>query len=967
MIPRKEKIKPLKVHPNTGHQYFRKNLSDIIPNKDPDWLESFVIANRGPWRVWDDFTRWVRYQYEIENGVPVIKLAIETNLGMPSRGQLYDIADTVSETMPEEESEVYPYASFEEAQIVEDFGEDRMMPLNYLPNVEGKEIESRLSVLWERRGGADVVEVDLIVDLGNSRTVAILLEAPAPGENQPFDKRAKSLRFLPRGTQYEPSQDSAEDIIESYLILHRPIFASMEPPASEDKISDAWEAYNDPRTGRRLFRKKRILPHTFVELSPALIGGGRSPDGAARILASLSLDHDARFSLSSPKRYAWDERLVGEDGTTFWKQIPNRTDPDIPPDFFDDLRGLIRVFMDPGGLDWDIENPPDPEDFRGMPFTSSRPNYPRRDAICWFALSIIEQAYRQINAPEYLKMSENGSLPRRLRNIRVTYPAGWTAQERENYLKQWQRAINLFTLTRFEDHRPVPLTPRGDGGMRPRLAEENMDEAVCSQLPILFADLKALGGDGTVWSNLYGIQDEVVVMNVDIGGGTTDLAIINYKISRGAGDQPRGGMLMKKTAVSLEPQLLFRYGSKIAGDSLVKTIIERILIPTWIRAGGLDQYADVPDALEWIERLFKAPSHSSFLGVDPKASQRLMRVARLVFIPLVNEWLTRLGKQGETWEPLEVAKYVDPTTVNDLNELVDRTIRGKTAQGNYYWRGRAFPIEDTFLKCDRQKITDCIQDTFGGLFDSLTPLLARFNCHLVIVSGKPSELTQVRDMIVEAFPILPQRIIQVKNFPAGTWYPGSMFDGRIPDAKTCTVVGAALYQDICNGALDSFSIKQPGETVFSRQYYWGLIWPTMLPADFFARKNLLFSPADYPGPAKDRDTITMERAFDFFPLNTRIGRQNLRSSSIGPDPVYQLQWRPRDRVAKSEVYVKLKLRWVSRLGAGEYLELVPGSVEPSKGYEFVNPDDVALRLNTMMDESFWLDDPKLNVDLARMG
>ena len=626
--------------------------------------------------------------------------------------------------------------------------------------------------------------------------------------------------------------------------------------------------------------------------------------------------------------------------------------------------------MDPGALDWDIDNPPDPDDFRGMPFTSSRPNYPRRDAACWFALSIIETAYRQINSPNYLKSTGRGSLPRRLRNIRVTYPAGWTAQERDNYLAQWQRAIKLFTLTRFEDHSLVPLTPRGEGGFRPRLVEEKMDEAVCSQLPILFADLRSLGGDGSAWLELFGVQEEVVVMNVDIGGGTTDLAIISYKLAKGSsGDgQGRSGLLSQKTTVALEPQLLFRYGSKIAGDLLVKTIIERILIPAWIRAGGLDQYADVPGALEWIQRLFKSPSHNEFLNVDPKAAQRMMRIARLVFIPLVNEWLTRLGKQGEAWEPLEVSKYVDPTTVNDLNELVDKTIRVKTHQGRHYWSGKAFPVEDTFLKCDKELIAACIQDTFGGLFDSLTPLLARFNCHLVIVSGKPSELTQVRDMIVEAFPILPQRIIQVKNFPAGSWYPFSSFDGgRILDAKTCTVVGAALYQDICNGAMDSFSIKQPGETVFSRQYYWGLIWTSMLPSDFFARKNLLFSPADYPAPPKDRDTITVEKSFDFFPLNARIGRQNLRSNSIGPDPVYHLIWRPRDRVAKSEVYVRLKLRWVSRLGAGEYLELVPGSVAPAPGYEYVRPEDVSLGLNTMLDESFWLDDPKLNLELTNLA
>ena len=64
----------------------------------------------------------------------------------------------------------------------------------------------------------------------------------------------------------------------------------------------------------------------------------------------------------------------------------------------------------------------------------------------------------------------------------------------------------------------------------------------------------------------------------------------------------------------------------------------------------------------------------------------------------------------------------------------------------------------------------------------------------------------------------------MKNFPAGDWYPFSTFqDGRIVDAKTCTVVGAALYQDICNGNLPGMTVQEESENRPSRQYYWSIL------------------------------------------------------------------------------------------------------------------------------------------------
>ncbi|MFA5258390.1 MAG: virulence factor SrfB, partial [Opitutales bacterium] len=494
------------VFPNSGHQYFDIPLKELLPLKDPAFLEKLALSNNNlSWQRWSDYVPWVIYRYEIKEGEPTLRLCIETNLGTTERGLIFDVEDCPKGDVPDEDDITSPYASEDEMQIAADY-KNRLLPLTMLPNKEGRSIEIALQIYWKPRSGMDPVDVDLIVDLGNTRTVALLLESPRPDNpSNDLNGRVKILRFIPRGMPFNQSdQGGSTDvlmddcaIIDSWMLLHRTQFYDMEPPQSEEKICAHYEALTDRSGNVTGHRVKRVLPHSFVELSPAIIGGGRSsPEGTRRIYAMCKLDTDARFSLGSPKRYVWDGEQQGTRGGTFWKQIPNHTDKDLPPDFYGLLSGLFRYFMDSGGKDWDIDNPPDEEDFRGLPFPDSPPTYPRRDAVCWFALSILEAAHRQINSPNY---AQGESLPRRLRNVRITYPAGWTAEERKRFFQQWQRAINLFTMTRFENHAPVCFSTDRRGGSRPVLSDSPIDEAVCSQLPIIYSDVKALMGDGESW------------------------------------------------------------------------------------------------------------------------------------------------------------------------------------------------------------------------------------------------------------------------------------------------------------------------------------------------------------------------------------------------------------------------------------------------------------------------------------
>jgi hypothetical protein len=1016
----------LEVFPNTGHHFFHVPLKSLAPRKSEEDLKRYAHRNRGPWEAWSEFSPWLLYQYSIETSpytgeeTAVIKLAVESNLGLPERGLLFGVDRFSLAEPPRDPSEqaalklvqayekacasdavVFPYASLDKAKLWDDYPAKRLFLDELSPHLPQHRLNGdssaadpiplpprQLAVHWKRPGGADPVDVDLIVDLGNTRTVALLLENPGQ-EGIPFGRRVKVLRFIPRGCPFTPAHTLPEPgkanddyaIIDSWLLLHRPVFASREPPFSDQKVFEQWEREANG-SGPEAVRL-RHLPQSFVELSPALIGGGKSPEGAARTFSQVRLDTDARFYLSSPKRYAWDEEPMGRRGGTYWKQIPNDTDPGIH-DAFDDLRGLFRFYMDPGGVDWDWGNQPTRDDFRGKPMVDSPPEYPRRDAICWFGLSILECAYRQINSAGYLATVGRESLPRQLRQVRVTYPSGWTWEEQSRYLAQWRRAIDLFALTHLADPRPVALTG-GNGGQKPVLAERSLDEAVCSQLPVLYSDISFLGNDGLNWFETYGRQRSVVVMNIDIGGGTTDVSIIRYHLNRPEAE--RNGRIGHKGMTAISSTLLFRDGSSIAGDMLVKRILEKVLLPAWLRAGGLDKFEENPAARRALLTLLKSPATEAISQVDPKAVTRLAAVVRLAFIPLVNQWLQQLtvaeNHPDSPRRPLVVRDWVHPKCLNELNALVLKVIVAKCdhwgsesqllrlqerrnfedwANGLIARDEVPFPLEAQ-IQADPAAIEGCVDDVFEAMFASLGLVAARERCDLVIVSGKPSELPRMRQLLARSLPILPQRIIPMRNFPAGDWYPFVGDDGiRINDAKTCTVAGAALYQDILNGNLEGFSIEQ-GSAGHAQKYFWGLVGRSCGPEEFYRSDNLLFRPSDY-GQARPADgvdaTVALEREFDL-PLNCRIGRQIKPVANVRPEPVYRLAWTPPDQHDNRPVFARVRLRWTGSAGWGERLELVSVAPLPGQPAE-IQPEHVRLRLNTMLDESFWLDEPRFEVD-----
>lgn len=1033
-------MKTLRIFPNTGHEIFSVDLEELLSQRrDPrgvvqpppsmEDLMRFVNlqhpTNLSPqqrqkfagWQPWAEEVPWLLYQYDVlfdpDRGEdrPVLLLAIESNLGDLGRGSILSLERTSEDARPsgnpfsavresakatEPAGTVSPYLSRDENQLYADYPSGEMfledpfgggrvrLPSKLDPRI-AKDLSFELPpetvrIQWVKSAGDKPVDVDLIVDLGNTRTIALMLEDHgAAAHATEFSARAHAVRFLPGRLSFS-SRDARENVddyamIDSWVLVHRASFANLEPPASNEKIR-----IFAARSAGDLIRA-RLLDQRFVSTCPVLVGGGRAPTGAAKTLARAVLSDDQqapRFYLSSPKRYAWDDASIGSVDQ-FWEQIPNEYDVDAGQ--FKPMEGLIRILMHPDGPEFDLPLATlDSDAVMPLDNITIPAKYPRRDTICWFALGILEAAYRQMNACDFLDGKARPKVVRRLRNIRVTYPSGWTGQEREAYFSQWRRAARLFA----QAHCATPLTIH-EGGEGPALVSRHLDEAVSSQLPILNTELANLGHDANAWFDLFGPQGHVTVMNIDIGGGTTDVAVIRYLPTEPG---TRGG-------AALKPELLFKDGYTVAGDSLVKRLIENVVLPTWLGFRGGSHFAGNREAREIVVKLLNSAHQNPVNNYIPGAMTRLGRIVRLVFVPLANSILGRLTQTERDGEvgirPFRVDEVADSTAIRELNSIVMQLIvRHCDASGwgrhkptdlrrlrnpgvfrrwfdgiwskSEHWNDLPFR-PDAEIQAHVDMLNGSVNAVFGGMIADLAEVIAENECNLVIVSGKPSELPQIRRLVSRELPLPAQRIIQVKDYAVGAGYPADFVDsGRIRDAKTVTVAGAALFQDILNGNTGGFQLIEDPQRPTAALYHWGVMLANRDPVAF--RSGVLFEAGT---PSGRRREVELR-------LGDRLGRSMRLSERIRPEPVYRLElrtdvanletWLPKD-FNRAETSARFLLEFSIKADVGECLEIVPGTLVLFSNGVTVPIDAaplVRLKLCTMVDDTFWLDAPTFEID-----
>lgn len=962
----------IEIMPNTGHHFFRvegdedawKNLDSYVKKRLYDGFgqkRSWSVPKNGKDKSMD----WIRWRViPSKTGiaqVPHLEVVVESNLGDNRRGVLLKGNELVAHRTYEGQPNA-PYA-FKDASDIEKIGSIKFgvnlasllskadhddlgivrpssSPASLPPPIPGGPTTNNIvtdnalwsdffvfEINWPTAMASNPIPVDLIVDFGNTRTVALLLEeSPGTGLDgvNNLKQRIRPLDFGSRGSS-SYSDSISSSIIDSWFVLQEPQFSANEyPELPADSIAVREFLTETIPAVKTLFggikeQEKLVtsgettrLPQMFVELSPVVVGRD-----AVASLCALKIQGGGVSFLSSPKRYIWEDRVdSGENGANqlVWTMVRNNWNPEVKQNQNATLCAPVLRFFPQTGEDWSFGNPPIKWSSGSQPAADPvRPVYPRSDALAWMALGVVEAAWRKINTQDYWR-NHHPYVPRFLRSVQVTHPSGWTDQEIAAYRRKWEKAINTFTLGHFQE------------GAKPPELSFPIDEAVAAQLPIIFSEINRTGGIGENFIGLFGRKlaagepskhHKVRVMSIDIGGGTTDYAIVEYCDN------------MSGAGVELTTELLFRDSVSVAGDAIVKEILEqvflRILSEKW-----------KPESED--RQLFESFFGESFKNQNEQETWK--KICRLALVPRAVSWLDDLC-QGR--EINQTNRREDGSTIMDdsfeglakMNSLWEEYCSSHGIKPEPIFDSSGFELPSTVRKED---IEDVVTKVMDPIIADLSKFVYAYGVDLIIVSGKPSEIPIMRKLVEMTLPITSDRVVFVRDYKAGEWYPFSRLN-KISDAKTVTAVGLALYQAIIRGQVPEWSIRPIPAKRESRRHYW-----LKLPAYAHQEPEVLLE-----AKSDSSECILL--------VNSRIGRSFL-SSSQSPEPTYIVAWKGQGRPPTNRLKITLA-REVPPDGGSEILIIQDASSTDDNSTVFAR--DLELRVCTLPGNDYWLDSPRFEI------
>ncbi|WP_158964926.1 virulence factor SrfB [Chachezhania sediminis] len=586
------------------------------------------------------------------------------------------------------------------------------------------------------------VDVDLVLDVGNSRTCGILIES-FPGES-----RVDLARSYPLAIR----DLSKPEFYYSGLFPSRAEFAELK--LGNDRYAS--------RSGRR----NAFLWPSFVRIGPEAVRLTQGEEGTETL-----------SGLSSPKRYLWDDAASKQD----WR-FHNHDDPNNLPK---SVRAAMRHLNEAGDVIAQVEYEEDQRLRRRGTTSTQRAIRPRfsRSSMFGFAMAeIIAHAFVQINDPALRSRRAQSDLPRRLKRVILSMPTATSVQEQAIIRSRTEGALKLVcdVLGMAEAERPKSFV--------------DWDEASCTQLVYLYSEVtQKFDGRIDTFLKLKGrerpnaqgqMEPSLRLACIDIGGGTTDLMITTYR-----GEANR----------VLHPEQTFREGFRVAGDDLIHRVISAIILPriqSTIEAAGGRYVA------EKLRELFGGDMG----GQDQQSVQRRRQFAIRVLVPLAEAVIQHCEKSGEFERfDLAVADILgahrpqadeaggedQPAPPVDLKVsagVVAYIEDAARAVGAQDWR-----LADVVVATTREEVDAISREVFQKVLGNLCEVIDHLGVDIVLLTGRPSRLPAVRSIVEEMMVVPPHRLISMHAYKTGRWYPfRDPVTQKIGDPKSTVAVGGML-------------------------------------------------------------------------------------------------------------------------------------------------------------------------------
>ncbi len=734
------------------------------------------------------------------------------------------------------------------------------------------------------------IEVDLVLDIGNSRTCGLLFETT--GGNKGFSlKNAKPLEI--RDLTY-PSK-----------------------------------YYSEPFSMRLAFIKASFGRNVLIESNidafkwPSLLRIG--PEANRSLVLNNNLA--SNFTLSSPKRYLWDDEKAIYPWE-FLSEINERAKQIQATPVY--LTGVSEQFSSNGEFIAKINSMP-----------ALTPFYARRSLMTFVYMELFLHAISQINSYRFRKDMGQEFIPRKLKRITITCPTAMTKKEqaflRESALDALNALTNFFGETFLDpkafknDESEIKIVP-SPTELKLSESSDNLelkkdwgyDEATANQITFIYGEIMhRYSGRSKDYFDTYGklrdglkLKDEksLIIASIDIGGGTTDLMICAYQTDP------------KSESAVIIPQPLFWDGFNIAGDDILRKLIERIVLP---------QFAEYAKTKGISGNKLVQAMHFLFGNFMKDANDILMRkhFTTQIALPIAYGIIKHAVEETSSGRLDFNSVFIDfPMPQLPLLTYINNKFK-EFGAGD-------FDIKQIVWMFSSEGINTVVKDTIEKLLGEISIIISQYDCDMVLLSGKPSTIPVIRDIFLKYLPVFPDRIVSLGNYRIGQWYPYADATGRIKDPKTSVAVGATIA--LMGGKLmrlDGFRLEiQDLKTKFK-------------------------STADYIG-AFDKQYFKVPKTF-FSPLNPRaeilfdndllLGFRQLNMPEWTASVIYKLGFSNNDAREKYSGRLPFKVEIERDFNESkEDLSKIQSILD--KNGDDIPISALKLRLQTMADDSgYWLD------------
>ena len=622
------------------------------------------------------------------------------------------------------------------------------------------------------------IPVDLVLDIGNSRTCGLLFE------NGDFTKATMlSLR----------------------------------------DISDPSKVDDQPFDMRLVFRQADFANDIVIEDEdmfryPSMVRVGSE----AKKLVYRSIESEGLWAsttnYSSPKRYLWDTRMFKHK----WEFLTTDSDPLYIREAENIyVPGLSDQFDASGEFVRDFDNMVEP--------TDGHTHYSRASLMTFVLVEVLQQALMQINSEDFRKHGDI-NCKRILRNLILTCP---TAMPKTEQIKLRQCALDAFEalkgvypegkLPEIEVYPSVEKlnTSAEDEVFGQDNATWTYDEATCCQLVYLYAEIaQRYKGRAREFFDLKGhVRPElaaegytdkaITVASVDIGAGTTDVMVCTYMCS--GNDEG-----------TLTPRPIFWDSFYVAGDDILRNIIQNIIIedsgsgdssmgsiysalnarlnemsvneiaeiPIMSRhsfyrgvIGDLRSAEHNPAELAVLKQRLATGLLRNFFGVDSTMMDDRDRRCRVDFNTQVSHPMAQFM--------MEMLRLKRPSRVYTFDEIFN-SIKPSEYLLDYFADHFGFRFENLKWRFDPERVADIVKSTMEKLLQQISVMLYAHHCDIVVLSGRPTSIDAITELFVKYLPVTPDRLVRLNEYRVGQWYPLADPEGYFRDQKAVVAVGAMV-------------------------------------------------------------------------------------------------------------------------------------------------------------------------------